>query len=124
MTHSAIHLNLLFCLSSGCQHEKYTSQLQVGVNPLELGKTEQVDEKTSAVDMPHSKHEKNERKSNIGNLSCLICVLRLPLIRLSGGSQQVLLLHYHGLQYVHDICVKLYTVQLFVYLKKNSTRID
>ncbi|XP_060789959.1 centrosomal protein of 170 kDa protein B isoform X2 [Neoarius graeffei] len=47
------------------KHEKYTSQLQVGVNPLELGKTEQVDEKTSAVDMPHSKHEKNERKSNI-----------------------------------------------------------
>ncbi|XP_053093355.1 centrosomal protein of 170 kDa protein B isoform X2 [Pangasianodon hypophthalmus] len=46
------------------KHEKYTSQLQVGVNPLELGKTEQVDEKTSAADVPHSKHEKNERKSN------------------------------------------------------------
>ncbi|KAM9466202.1 centrosomal protein of 170 kDa protein B isoform 1-T3 [Clarias gariepinus] len=45
------------------KHEKYTSQLQVGVNPLELGKTDQVDEKTSAADVPHSKHEKSERKS-------------------------------------------------------------
>ncbi|XP_058254894.1 centrosomal protein of 170 kDa protein B isoform X3 [Hemibagrus wyckioides] len=46
------------------KHEKYTSQLQVGVNPLEFRKTEQVDEKTSAADMLLSKHEKNERKSN------------------------------------------------------------
>ncbi|XP_017331047.1 centrosomal protein of 170 kDa protein B isoform X4 [Ictalurus punctatus] len=46
------------------KHEKYTSQLQVGVNPLELGKTEQVDEKTRASDVPRSNHEKTERKSN------------------------------------------------------------
>lgn len=78
--HALTHLNLLFCVSSGCQHEKYTSQMQVGANPLELGKTEQVDEKTSAADVPHSKHEKHERKSNAGNIACLTCILRLPLI--------------------------------------------
>ncbi|XP_053488370.1 centrosomal protein of 170 kDa protein B isoform X3 [Ictalurus furcatus] len=46
------------------KHEKYTSQLQVGVNPLELGKMEQADEKTRASDVPRSNHEKTERKSN------------------------------------------------------------
>lgn len=63
------------------KHEKYTSQLQVGVNPLELGKTEQVDEKTRASDVPRSNHEKTERKSNTGNIYYgLTCILRLPLI--------------------------------------------
>ncbi|XP_047677406.1 centrosomal protein of 170 kDa protein B isoform X2 [Tachysurus fulvidraco] len=46
------------------KHEKYTSQLQVGVNPLELRKTQQVDEKSSAAEMSLSKQEKNERKPN------------------------------------------------------------
>ncbi|GAA6108612.1 centrosomal protein of 170 kDa protein B isoform X1 [Tachysurus ichikawai] len=46
------------------QHEKYTSQLQVGVNPLELRKTEQVDEKSSAAEMSLSKQGKNERRPN------------------------------------------------------------
>ncbi|KAK3538055.1 hypothetical protein QTP70_027409 [Hemibagrus guttatus] len=56
--------DILFLHKSNTAHEKYTSQLQVGVNPLEFRKTEQVDEKTNAADVLLSKHEKNERKSN------------------------------------------------------------
>ncbi|XP_046711323.1 centrosomal protein of 170 kDa protein B isoform X1 [Silurus meridionalis] len=52
------------------KHEKYTSQLQVGVNPLELGKAEQADEKNSTADLQHSRHDKSERKSNIGTINC------------------------------------------------------
>lgn len=81
MKHNAMHLrnlNLLFCVFPGRQHEKYTSQLQVGVNHLELGKTEQVDQKASAADVPQSKHEKNERKSTTGNLDCSTRILCLP----------------------------------------------
>lgn len=72
MKHKAMYLHLLFCVFLVCQHEKYTSQLQVGVNPLELGKNEQVDEKGSAADTSHSRHEKSERRSNAGNSFCLI----------------------------------------------------
>lgn len=68
---------------SGYQHEKYTSQLQVGVNPLELVKNEQVDEKTSAADSSHSRHEKSERKSNTGNSCCLNHILFAQSVNIS-----------------------------------------
>ncbi|XP_062863851.1 centrosomal protein of 170 kDa protein B [Trichomycterus rosablanca] len=46
------------------KHEKYTSQLQMGMNSVEIRKQEQLDEKSRPGESAHSKQEKNERKSN------------------------------------------------------------
>lgn len=116
---SLAHFNLFFCVCV-CQHEKYTSQLQVGVNPLEFGKAEQTDEKASDADVSRSRHEKSERKSNTGNLDYLAGVLCLPRTGLSGGGQHVHLVHHHHLQYVFNDLLE--SVQLFTHLKKKNFR--
>ncbi|XP_076834053.1 centrosomal protein of 170 kDa protein B isoform X2 [Brachyhypopomus gauderio] len=45
------------------KHEKYTSQLQMGVKAQESGTSEQAEEKSSSTDLPHSKLDKGERKA-------------------------------------------------------------